>query len=98
MLVHKKISKRLNESTKFFQNSDEFQSMRDEFSSTGKIVSTSRTVSEDKLTKTVITEFKDEEAFLEYINHPATKTNKQLRIKYEKENNISSTFDFDFID
>lgn len=95
MILHKKIITRPSAEIDWYEGTEEYNKLMEEFQTSGMVLSLVKTISEDQLTKTVETKFLDEDAFLMWINHPAVKANRKKRISYEKPLNIKSEFDID---
>jgi len=87
---------RTSTETQFFGMSPaELQYRKDKFVKTGKLLFTKMELSEDKLTRKLITIFLNEETRLEYRNDPVISDFRFRKKQYNKANKIFSDFAFD---
>jgi len=82
--------------TQFFVMSPaELEYRNQNFVKTGKILFTKMELSEDKLTRKLVTIFLNEESRLEYRNDPVVTDFRIRKEEYNKKNNITSDFNFE---
>jgi hypothetical protein len=87
---------RASTETQFFAMSPaELEYRNQNFVRTGKVLFTKTELSEDKLTRKLITIFLNEETRLEYRNNPVISDFRLRKKQYNAENNITSDFAFD---
>lgn len=87
---------RTSTETQFFAMSPaELEYRNQNFVKTGKILFTKMELSEDKLTRKLVTIFLNEESRLEYRNDPVVTDFRMRKKEYNKKNNITSDFAFE---
>lgn len=87
---------RTSAETQFFAMSPaELQYRNDKFVKTGKVLFTKTELSDDNLTRKLITIFLNEETRLEYRNDPVISDFRLRKKQYNTSNNVSSDFAFD---
>jgi hypothetical protein len=87
---------RANAETQFFGMSPaELEYRNQNFVKTGKILFTKKELSDDTLTRKLITIFLNAAARLEYRNDPVISDFRLRKTEYNAANNITSDFDFD---
>lgn len=92
MLKYKTTFVRNNTNTQFFKGTDEFLLHRDQvYVNTGKIIEIVSTISDDKLTKEIITVFADGQYREEYKKDPVIRRNTIASNVYNTENSIAKT-------
>lgn len=92
MLRATKVFVRANTNTSWFEPTQTFKDYNKQtYTDTGLRLSTDRNVSVDGLTKTVITEWKDQAAYDQFLNDSVCKEMFALRQTYNQANGITTT-------
>ena len=87
---------RTSAETQFFAMSPaELEYRNQNFVKTGKVLFTKMELSDDKLTRKLITIFLNEEKFLEYRNDPVISDFRMRKREYNEANGINPDFAFD---
>lgn len=94
MIIHRHIAIRQNSSTQFYSPPDTLLFLRQEMTAAGKITERTVSVSSDGCTRTVITKFVSEEAFLEFFYSDAVQGSFLTRRAYNLENGIVEKINF----
>jgi hypothetical protein len=88
MIIHKAITLRPTLEVNFFIPPKDLQDLRADYIAEGKILKQEMTLSEDQLTRTVVTNFVNEEVFLDYIFGKTVKDTFSIRMLYNERNQI----------
>ena len=94
MITLRRIMIRTNLATEFFNESAGYNSALEEFKSSGKVISTQLTLSDDQLTITREITFLDDESHLFWRHNPNIVSWINQRKKYDAENGIITDLDF----
>lgn len=94
MIAHHHITVRPNSSVPFYIPPDNLLFLRQEFVANGKIIEREMSMSADGCTRTVITKFVSEEAFLEFFYSDAVQTSFLTRRAYNLEKGIIEKINF----
>jgi len=88
MIIHKAISLRPSIEVKYFTPPKELQALRAEYMRENKITEQTMSLSDDQLTRTVITIFATEAIFLEYISSDPVRNSFTIRMNHNEKNEI----------
>jgi hypothetical protein len=88
MIIHKAITLRPTLEVNFFISPKDLQDLRAEYIAQGKILKQEMSLSEDQLTRTVVTTFANEEIFLDYIFGKIVKDTFSTRMLYNERHQI----------
>lgn len=96
MIIHKIVMVRPREEIEFFIPPESVKVLRSKFKSEEKIIDIKIIISDDQLTKTIITAFRSQDNFREYANSPELNGLSGLRQNYNEQHGIvelSTLFD-----
>jgi len=88
MIIHKAISLRPSSDVKFFTPPKDLQDLRAEYMNENKIIQQEMSLSDDQMTRTVVTTFASEDVFLEYIFSKQVKDTFTIRTVYNEQYQI----------
>jgi hypothetical protein len=94
MIEHHHTTIRPNSSVPFYTPPENLMFLRQEFAANGKILERNISISPDGCTRTVITKFESEEAFLEFFYSDAVQTSFLARRAYNLEKGIVERINF----
>jgi hypothetical protein len=88
MIIHKAISLRPSLDVTFFVPPKDLVDLRAQYMKENKIIQQESSLSDDQLTRMVITKFANEEVFLDYIFSKPVKDNFTIRTFYNEKHQI----------